>query len=135
MIVVDSSAFIEYYRGSGLSDVQDAVAASIATDQAAVNGIIQVEICAFAAGDSECRQLKADFQAFHWLELQRRDFDLATELGFVLRRRGLTIPANDLIIAASAIRADARLLHRDAHFDQVAQHSELRVRSFASSLA
>ncbi len=131
MIVVDSSAFIEYYRGSGLPDVQDAVAAAIAADRVAVNGIIQVEICAFASGDSERRQLEADFQAFHWLELRRRDFDLATELGFVLRRQGLTVPATDLMIAASAIRAGARLLHRDAHFDQVARQSELQVQSFA----
>ena len=78
-------------------------------------------------------ELEADFQAFHWLELQRRDFDLATELGFVLRRQGLTIPATDLMIAASGIRADARLLHRDRHFDQVAQHSELKFQSFAPS--
>ena len=49
MIVIDSSAFIEYYRGAGLEEVQDAVAAAIAADEVAVNGIIQVEICAFAS--------------------------------------------------------------------------------------
>ena len=73
MIVVDSSAFIEYYRGAGLPDVQDAVSAEIAADQVAINGIIQVEICAFALGDSERRLLEADFQAFHWLEPPVRD--------------------------------------------------------------
>ena len=133
MIVVDSSAFIEYYRQSGSRDVQDAVSAAIAADKVAVNGIIQVEICAFASGDRERRLLDADFQAFHWLRLRRGDFDVATELGFTLRRRGLTVPATDLIIAASAIGAEARLLHRDAHFDQIARHSELQVRSFAPS--
>ncbi len=133
MIVIDSSAFIEYYRGAGLPDVQDAVAAEIAADEVAVNGIIHVEIRAFAAGDSERRQLEADFQAFHWLELERRDFDLATGIGFELRRQGLTVPATDLIIAASAIRAGVPLLHRDAHFDQVARYSELQVRSFVVS--
>ncbi len=130
MIVVDSSAFIEYYRAAGLRDVQDAVAAAIAADEVAVNGIIQVEICAFASGDAERRQLEADFQAFHWLELQHGDFDRAIGLGFECRRHGLTVPATDLIIASSAIGADADLLHRDTHFDQIARHSELRVRSF-----
>ena len=133
MIVVDSSAFIEYYRRTGLPDVQGAVAAAMAADQVAVNGIIQVEICAFASGNSDRVQLESDFQAFHWLELQRRDFEVATELGFVLRRQGLTIPTTDLVIAASAIRADAHLLHHDSHFDQVAQHSQLQVRSFVSA--
>ena len=32
MIVVDSSAFIEYYRAAGSREVQDAVAAAIAAD-------------------------------------------------------------------------------------------------------
>ena len=130
MIVVDSSAFIEYYRPSGSSDVQTAVEAAIAADEVAVNGIIQVEIVAFAATQADRRQLEADFDAFHWLDLGRRDFDLAAELGFALRRRGVTIPATDLIIAASAIRAEARLYHLDAHYDLVAQHSELEARSF-----
>ena len=126
MIVVDSSAFIEYYRSSGLRSVQDAVANAIAADQVAVNGVIQVEICSYASGDSERRQLEADFQGFHWLDLGPPDFDLATDLGFQLRRLGLTIPATDLIIAASTILANARLLHRDAHFDLLAQHSKLQ---------
>ena len=44
LILVDSSAFIEYYRPSGLKAVQTAVAEVIASERVAVNGIIQVEI-------------------------------------------------------------------------------------------
>lgn len=125
MIVVDSSALIEYYRPSGDSRVRDAVAAAIAADQLAVNGIIRVEIFAFAPGEAERRLLAADFEAFHHLDLGPRDFDLACQLGFDLRRRGVTVPATDLIIAASAIHAEAHLYHVDGHFDRVGEVSEL----------
>jgi predicted nucleic acid-binding protein len=125
MIVVDSSALIEYYRPSGDSRVRDAVAAAIAADQVAVNGIIRVEILAFAAGEAERRLLAADFEAFHHLDLGPPDFELACRLGFDLRRRGITVPATDLIIAASAVRAGAHLYHLDGHFDRVGEVSEL----------
>jgi predicted nucleic acid-binding protein len=127
MIVVDSSALIEFYRPSGDPRVRDAVAAAIADDQVAVNGIIRVEILAFAAGEAERRLLAADFEAFHHLDLGLPDFDLACQLGFTLRRRGVTVPATDLIIAASALRTGAPLLHVDAHFDRIAEVSDLVV--------
>jgi predicted nucleic acid-binding protein len=125
MIVVDSSALIEYYRPSGDSRVREAVAAAIAADQVAVSGIIRVEILAFAAGEAERRLLAADFEAFHHLDLGPADFDLACQLGFDLRRRGVTVPATDLIIAASTLRAEAHLYHVDGHFDRIVEVSDL----------
>lgn len=133
MIVVDSSALIEYYRPSGDPRVRDAVAAAIRADQIAVNGIIQVEILAFASGEEERRLLTSDFQAFPRLELGPADFDLACDLGVNLRRRGVTVPATDLIIAASAIRAEAHLFHVDSHFTQVAKASDLAATDLSAS--
>jgi predicted nucleic acid-binding protein len=125
VILVDSSAFIEYYRPAGSPSARARVAAAIESDQAAVNGIIQAEIVTFARDDADYRRLRSDFSAFHWLELTAREFDLASELGFALRRRGLTVPVTDLVIAASALANGATLLHLDGHFDRIAEHSEL----------
>jgi predicted nucleic acid-binding protein len=130
MIVVDSSAFVEYYRAGGEPEVRAAVSEAIAADQVAVNGIILVEIVASAAREVDREKLAVDFESFHWLELEAADFQLAVDLGFGLRRRGVRIPPTDLVVAASAIRAGAILYHADPHFDQVAAHSELAVRSF-----
>ncbi len=131
MIVVDSSAFIEYYRPSGLQGARRKVAEAIAADLVAVNGIIRVEILAFAPDERVLKKLTADFDAFHGLDLEPQDFDRATELGFALRRRAITVPTTDLVIAASAIRAQATLYHLDSHFDRIAEHSELRVENLA----
>jgi predicted nucleic acid-binding protein len=51
--------------------------------------------------------LASDFEAFFMLELGHEQFELACDLGFTLRRGGVTVPATDLIIAASAITAQA----------------------------
>ena len=131
MILVDSSAFIEYYRPSGDPSVSAAVAEAIALDSVAVNGVIQVELTAFVSREADRARLAADLQAFHWLELRHRDFDLAAQIGFDLRRKGITIPATDLIIAACAIGSGATLYHLDSHFDRIARHADLSARHLA----
>jgi predicted nucleic acid-binding protein len=77
--------------------------------------------------------LLADFGSFHWLELNRAIFDDACELGATLRGHGTTVPATDLIIAASAIHSQATLYHMDDHFDRIAQHSDLLSVNLAQS--
>jgi predicted nucleic acid-binding protein len=125
MIVADSSALIEYYRRGGSPAVQEAVAAAIADDALAFNGIIFVEVVGFAADERERQALLASFGAFRRLALEDEDFDLAADIGFDLRRHGRTVPATDLIIAACAIRARAELLHVDDHFADIATVSAL----------
>jgi predicted nucleic acid-binding protein len=134
MIVADSSALIEYYRRAGSPVVQEAVAAAIAGDELAVNGIIFVEVVGFAADEGERRGLIESFSAFHRLALDDGDFDLAASIGFDLRRRGRTVPATDLVVAACAIRARAELLHVDDHFDEIARVSALACRNPAKSI-
>lgn len=125
MIVVDTSAFIEYYRPAGNATVRATVATAIGTDEVAVNGVIKTEMLGFAVSKKEFRQLSLDFQAFHWLVLNQAIFEKAAQLGFDLRRTGITVPATDLIIAASTIEAQAMLYHVDAHFEQIAKQTKL----------
>jgi hypothetical protein len=74
MILVDSSALVEYYRPRGIPDVQAAVTEAIEADAAAVNGIIQVEVLAFASGRDSLDELLHDFKVFHRITLQEIDF-------------------------------------------------------------
>ncbi|MBW2262867.1 MAG: hypothetical protein JRG91_12900, partial [Deltaproteobacteria bacterium] len=48
MILVDSSAFIEYYRPGGDPRAGDLVARAIQEDLVCINGIVQVEVVSFA---------------------------------------------------------------------------------------
>ena len=129
MILVDSSAFVEYYRPTGSRIVRAAVAEVIEADLVAVNGVVQVEILAFASSEVNYRKLLSDFRVFHWLDLEKADFDLAAELGFSLRRKAITIPPADLMIAASAIRSDATVYHVDSHYDMISRHSDLKAKN------
>ncbi len=45
----------------------------------------------------------------------------AIELSRACRKKGWTVPATDLLIAACAQHHSVDLLHQDAHFDQIAR--------------
>jgi predicted nucleic acid-binding protein len=49
------------------------------------------------------------------------------DLVFQLRRKGVTIPYTEILIAVTALAHEATLLHVDAPFDRVAQFSNLKV--------
>ncbi len=49
-------------------------------------------------------------------------WEQAYELGFSLRRKGLTLPTVDLIIAALAIENKSLLLHHDEHYERMVAH-------------
>ena len=129
MILVDSSAWIEYYRRGGSRKVRDAVFSAIRDNRAATNGVILVEVVAYAARDADSANVRSDLSGCHWLELATPVFELAVAMGRTLRTRGITVPATDLIIAASARLAGADLLHLDAHYELIAQHQPLVTRS------
>jgi predicted nucleic acid-binding protein len=59
-------------------------------------------------------------------------WDKASLLVFNLRRKGITIPHTDILIAACAMSEGCVLLHADNHFDIIARHTDLIVESFVN---
>ena len=56
------------------------------------------------------------------------DYELGATLYRRCRQRGETVrKLIDCLIAAVAIRAECDMLHRDADFDVLARHTELRL--------
>ena len=125
MILVDSSGWIEYYRRGGEEEVRDLVFSAIRDHRAATNGILMVEIVAYATRDADSRDVWSDLSGCHWLELTTPVFELAVTMGRQLRTLGVTVPATDLIIASSARLAGAELLHFDGHSELIAEHLPL----------
>ncbi len=130
MKLIDSSAWIEYYRKEGNKDFKAAISNAIQNNEAAVNGIIQLEILVFTKTKSEYNDILSDFSAFYNLELNNSVFLKASEIGFDLRRKGITIPASDLIIAASAMVTNCQLIHFDKHFTYIAEYYPLKLESW-----
>lgn len=130
MILVDSSVWIYYYRPSGPEKIKETIKEAISSDLVAINGIISVEILSGISKKEDFNKVSSDFKGFHFLSLDEEIFVDASALGSSLRRKGITIPATDLIIASSAIKADCTIYHIDSHFDTLADHVSLKAINF-----
>ena len=75
------------------------------------------------------RAIESRLGALNHVETDEDLWRTACEYAFRLRRKGLTIPSTDVLIAACALQEEAVLIHGDAHFDLMAKPLGLRVES------
>lgn len=113
MILVDTSAWVDFFRGRGR--LVGAVDEALETGQAVLCGPVLTEIRRGLLAPqrkqvlsllSGCRVLEAPGEL--WVE--------AGDLGFLLGRRGVSVKTLDLLIATYALAHDVELLTGDADF-------------------
>lgn len=129
MILVDSSAWIEFQRATG-SSADRRLTSAIENDESLVTmGLILLEILAGARDEQQARDLRRLLDRCQLLPLEDPfDFESAAALYRSCRREGATIRRlPDCLIAAVAIRTGTALLHQDADFDAIARHAPLAV--------
>jgi predicted nucleic acid-binding protein len=126
LILIDTSAWIEFLRDTG-SPVCQRVDDLLATDIASCDAI-RMEVLAGARDERHLQQLRGLLARTSILPTGPVDYDAAAGLYRACRQRGGTVrKLMDCLIAAVAIRADVPVLHMDADFIALAQHSKLRV--------
>ncbi|GAB3026218.1 type II toxin-antitoxin system VapC family toxin [Mycobacterium bourgelatii] len=122
MILIDTSAWIEYFRATGSSaalEVRRLLAEQ--TDQIAICEPIAMEILSGAIDDAAHAQLERLVNGLPSLDVNvALDFRTAAQIYRAARRAGRTIRSiNDCLIAAVAIRHNAHVVHRGADFDVI----------------
>lgn len=134
MILVDSSAWVEFLRRTN-SSVHLRVRAALAEKvELASTDVVLMEILAGARDDADRDRLRRLLYGRTLLAVDGpSDYEQAAELYRSCRRGGETPrKLSDCLIAAVAIRHKAQLLHADADFDVIARHTALRVLTFPS---
>lgn len=129
MILVDSSAWVEFDRATG-SPVDRALTELISTDgPVAVTEPIIMEVCAGARTPAREVDLRRMFARFPLARFDAvADFNGAVTIYRTCRRAGVT-PRGllDCMIAAVALRGGHTVLAQDRDLDQVARVIGLRV--------
>ncbi len=127
MILVDSSAWIEFQRATG-SAADRRLAAAIEDDESlGTTGVVVLEILAGARDERHASDLRRMLDRCRFLALEEpSDHEAAAALYRACRRAGTTIRRlPDCLIAVIAIRAGTPLLHQDVDFDAIARHAPL----------
>ena len=120
MILVDSSSWIHFLRPNGDPVVRSRVEAALTSGEACWCPLVRLELWNGAAGDREKKILR-DFEDV-LLELAIDDdvWAGAYELARRARSAGVSVPATDILIAASARRHGAELETADSDFERLA---------------
>lgn len=126
MILVDTSAWIEFLRDTGSPTclrVDEALGGEIAICEA-----IRMEVLAGGRDGPHLEGLRGLLARAVMISIEPGDFDHAATLYRVCRRRGETVrKLIDCLIAAVAIRADVPVLHNDSDYETLARHTALKL--------
>jgi predicted nucleic acid-binding protein len=119
--LVDTSAWIETLRRNGDPDVRASVRAATQEGRAVLCDLVLLELWNGAQGADEHRILRELELTVEKVPTPPAIWEMACELARMCRKSGITAPATDVLIAACAEHHKLEILHRDAHFDQIAR--------------
>ncbi|MCX7741434.1 MAG: PIN domain nuclease [Meiothermus sp.] len=125
-LLVDTSAWIEFYHPKGATQVKQALSQALEIHEIAVVTPIAVELLSGAKNEKGYGLLTTDLQALTWLPLGSEEALAAGRLAYELARTGQRVPTVDLLIAGAALVHGCELWHfGDAHFVTIAAYSAL----------
>jgi len=119
MTLIDTSAWIEFLRREGHVGTKNRVATLISNDEAAYPCPVLMELLAGAKDGREETLVRQALGLCERLFFSPASWEEAAQLERALRGRGVTVPRDDILVAAAALGAQMPLLCRDGHFDLI----------------
>ena len=120
-MLVDTSAWIDALKRDGDREVRAAVRGVMTDGTAVLCDMVRVELWNGARGKAEQNMLRELDKELECVTTSPEVWEAAVELARVCRRKGVTLPATDLLIAACADHHGLGLLPHDRHFDEIAR--------------
>lgn len=127
MILVDSSVWIDYFRGTQTPEA-DRLDILLGTEPVATGDLILAEVLQGFGSERDFRQGQSLLTSLPVIELVGGDIAIQAARNFrMLRARGVTIRKTiDTLIATSCIEKGLVLLFSDRDFDPFVKHLGLR---------
>jgi predicted nucleic acid-binding protein len=117
-IIADTCVWIEFFRNPE-SDLTLQLKEHIKEREVVMVGMVLAETLQGIRTKKEARRVKENLKKLPYLEVTWDAWEKAGELSRDLRRRGITIPLSDMIIASLAIVEGCEVLTVDPHFQHV----------------
>ncbi len=118
-VLVDTSAWIDALRRDGDAAVRSEVRTVTGEGTAVLCDMVLLELWNGARGKAEAEVLEKLERNLERVPTTPEVWQAAREMARACRKRGVTVPATDLLIAACAHEHGLSLLHRDSHFDLI----------------
>ena len=127
MILVDSSVWIDYFRGTSTPEAET-LDSLLSTEPIATGDLILTEVLQGFVSDRDFNQAKKLLTSLVIVDLAGQDIAIQAARNFrVLRALGITVRKTiDTVIATRCIESRLSLLHSDRDFDPFVEHLGLR---------
>ena len=121
-LLVDTSAWIVSFRKSGHEQIKKTLLEALDILSVATTNIVILELLQGCRNRNEYDAMQARLTALETIPISDAVWDLSSATGYELRRKGITVPTLDIIIASAAKIYDCSLLHHDKHFRTISKH-------------
>jgi predicted nucleic acid-binding protein len=127
MILVDSSVWIDYFRGTTTPQVER-LDSLLGIEPLAIGDLILTEVLQGFNSERDFNQAKAMLAALEVIDIGGHAIAVQAARNFrSLRQRGVTVRKTiDTLIATRCIESDCALLYSDRDFDPFVEHLGLR---------
>jgi predicted nucleic acid-binding protein len=122
-VVVDSSAWIEFFRGRDLPTLEEA----LSEGRVVLPPLVVAELVSGATSRGDSHKVAGLVRDLDLVETPREHWVRVGELRRRLRGRGLSVSTPDAHVAQCALDVRGVLLSRDALFRRIARLTELRL--------
>ncbi len=128
-VIIDTSAWIESFRPQSDKVFRDLVKDLILKGRVLIPGIIKTELMRGTKNKKEYDRLNELLKGLDYLPVADDFWERLSQFSYRLFRKGITIPLTDTYIALLCIENHISILHRDKHFDLIAEKCPLKVLS------
>lgn len=117
-VLVDTSIWIEYFNKPD-SNAGKSLENLLKKGRVFLTGIILTELLQGAKIEKEFESILESMLALPFLETTLNTWIQAGRISFALRKKGITIPTTDLIIANLSLENNCKIFTLDLHFNKI----------------
>jgi predicted nucleic acid-binding protein len=128
MILIDTSAWIEFFRKKGSPQAKSRVASLLNDDAAAFTCPVLMELIAGAREPSELELISETLSLCQRLVFKPEFWERAAHIERTLRQRGVMVPRDDVLVATVACEHRVILVCRDTHFDLIGRKADCELK-------
>lgn len=118
MVIADTSVWIPFFNQPDSLEKRE-IDALIDADQLVLVGMVLAELIQGCRTSTEANIIVSKLTGLRFLETGFPTWKRAGELSFALRRKGVTLPLSDLVIAVLALEHRYEVYALDPHFKQI----------------
>jgi len=116
MILIDTSIIVTFWRTGN-----DVIKSIIEQNDVCICGVVRAELYAGARNDMDLQRIKLALSGFYEFEVHATTWELLGVNLYSLRKKGITVPFQDLLISTIGMQNKLPIWTSDQHFSRIAE--------------